>query len=208
MEYDDINILEHDINILEHDINKISDVKLIKSIEKIFLLNQFNAIYANRLTKYCIVVIKRIMKTNPEFFLSIEEIVKRSIEKNRIDSADIHIIISIVSDFYNILIVMNKILAGVNSGVEENANLTCVMIGFILKFFFRICIQDNNTVFDSNNIKTDFNNIINECIKLLELKEQKIIKLIGESHEHQYEDEDEDSEYYVPVVGKECCCFF
>lgn len=198
---DDINILEHD------DINKNSEVKLIKSIDKIFLLNQLNEIYANRLTKYCIVVIKRIMRTNPEFFLSIEEIVKRSIEKNRIDSADIHIIISIVTDFYNILIVMNKILVGANSGAEENANLTCVMIGFILKFFFRICIQDNSTVFDSDVLITDFNNIINECIKLLELKEQKIIKLIGESKRHDYED-DNDSEYYVPVVGNRFCCFF
>ena len=125
-----------DINILEHNINKNSDVKLIKSIEKIFLLNQLNEVYANRLTKYCIVVIKRIMRTNPEFFLSIEEIVKRSIKNNRIDSGDIHIIISIVTDFYNILIVMNKILVGANSGAEENANLTCIMIGFILKFFF------------------------------------------------------------------------
>ena len=203
-----MQIDDDDINILEHDINKNSEVKLIKSIEKIFLLNQLNEIYANRLTKYCIVVIKRIMRTNPEFFLSIEEIVKRSIEKNRIDSADIHIIISIVSDFYNILIIMNKILVGANSGAEENANLTCIMIGFILKFFFRICIQDNNTVFDSDNIKNDFNNIIDECIRLLELKEQKIIKLIGESKHKEY-DHDNECEYYVPVVGKEgCCCFF
>lgn len=198
--------MENDnINILECDINKNSEVKLIKSIEKIFLLNQYKGIYANRLTKYCIVVIKRIMKTNPEFFLSIEEIVKRSIDKNRIDSGDIHIIISIVTDFYNILIVMNKILAGANSGIEENANLTCVMIGFILKFFFRICIQSHNKEFDSDVLIADFNNIINECIKLLELKEQKIIRLIGESR---YEHDDNNSEYDVPVVGNQCCCFF
>ena len=194
------------IDMLEHHVNKISDVKLIKSIEKIFLLNDLNAIYTNRLTKYCIVVIKRIMKTNPEFFLSIEEIVKRTIKKNKIDISDIHIIISIVTKFYNILIIMNKILVGANSGIKENANLTCIMIGFILKFFFRICIQDNNTVFDNNVLITDFNNIIDECIKLLELKEQKIIKLIGESQQPDYNDDD--SEYYVPVVGKECCCFF
>jgi hypothetical protein len=191
--------MENDnINILEYDINKNSEVKLIKRIEKIFLLNQCKGIYANRLTKYCIVVIKRIMKTNPEIFLSIEEIVKRSIKNNRIDSCDIHIIISIVTDFYNILIVMNKLLVGAKSGIEENANLTCIMIGFILKFFFRICIQSNNKEFDSDVLITDFNNIINECIKLLELKEQKIIRLIG----------DNDSEYDVPVVGNQCCCFF
>ena len=145
-----MQIDDDDINILEHDINKNSEVKLIKSIEKIFLLNQYKGTYANRLTKYCIVVIKRIMKTNPEVFLSIEEIVKRSIKNNRIDSGDIHIIISIVTDFYNILIVMNKLLVGANSGIEENANLTCIMIGFILKFFFRICIQSHNTEFDSD----------------------------------------------------------
>jgi len=193
------------IDMLEHHVNKISDVKLIKSIEKIFLLNQYKGIYANRLTKYCIVVIKRIMKTNPEFFLSIEEIVKRSIDKNRIDSGDIHIIISIVTDFFNILIVMNKILAGSNCGIEENANLTCVMIGFILKFFFKTCIQSHNKEFDSDVLIADFNNIINECIKLLELKEQKIIRLIGESR---YERDDNYSEYDVPVVGNQCCCFF
>ena len=101
---------------------------------------------------------------------------------------------------------MNKILVGANSGAEENANLTCIMIGFILKFFFRICIQEHNEVFDSDVLITDFNNIINECIKLLELKEQKIIKLIGESKRHDYEDDD--SEYDVPVVGTKCCCFF
>jgi hypothetical protein len=195
-----MQIDDDDINILEHDINKNSEVKLIKSIEKILLFNKYKGIYANRLTKYCIVVIKRIMKTNPEFFLSIEEIVKRSIDKNRIDSGDIHIIISIVTDFYNILIVMNKILVGANSGIEENANLTCIMIGFILKFFFRTCIQSHNVEFDSDFLITDFNNIINECIKLLELKQQKIIRLIG--------DNDNNSEYDVPVVGNQCCCFF
>ena len=79
------------------------------------------------------------------------------------------------------------------------------MIGFILKFFFRICIQSHNTEFDSDVLITDFNNIINECIKLLELKEQKIIKLIGESRYDQY---DNDSDYDVPVVGNQCCCFF
>jgi hypothetical protein len=200
---------DDDIIILEHDTNKNSDVKLIKSIEKIFLFNKYNEIYANRLTKYCIVVIKRIMKTNPEFFLSIEEIVKRSIEKNKIESSDIHNIISIITNFYNILIVMNKILVGANSGIKENANLTCIMIGFILKFFFRICIQDNTTPFDSNMLIIEFNNIINGCIKLLELKEQKIIKLIGESKYYDYEgDEDDYSEYYVPVAGNQCCCFF
>ena len=93
---------------------------------------------------------------------------------------------------------MNKLLVGAKCEMEENANLTCVMIGFILKFFFRICIQSHNTEFDSDVLIADFNNIINECIKLLELKHQKIIRLIG----------DNDSEYDVPVVGNQCCCFF
>lgn len=161
-----------------------SDVKLIKSIEKILLLNQLKETYANKLTKYSIIIIKRIMRTNPEFFLSIEEIVQRSIKTDRIDSGDIHIIISIITEFYNILVVMNKVLANSSVDIQQNGNLTCVMTGFLLKFFFRICIQENLIINDKNNDKIliqNFNNIISECIKLLELKEQKIIRLIGEN---------------------------
>jgi len=184
-----------------------SDVKLIKSIEKILLLNQLKETYANKLTKYSIIIIKRIMRTNPEFFLSIEEIVQRSIKTDRIDSGDIHIIISIITEFYNILVVMNKVLSDSNVDTQKNANLTCVMTGFILKFFFRICIQENLIINNKNNDKIlikNFNNIISECIKLLELKEQKIIRLIGENDD----DEGDNSEYDVPVVDSKCCCFF
>lgn len=187
-------------------INNNSDVKLIKSIEKILLLNQLKETYANKLTKYSIIIIKRIMRTNPDFFLSIEEIVQRSIKTDRIDSGDIHIIISIITEFYNILIVMNKILANSSLDTQQNANLTCVMSGFILKFFFRICIQENLIINDKNNDKMlikNFNNIISECIKLLELKEQKIIRLMGDN-----DNESENSDYDVPVVGNHCCCFF
>ena len=131
--------MENDnINILEDDINKNSEVKLIKSIEKILLLNQLKETYANRLTKYSIIITKRIMQTNPDIFLSIEEIVQRSIKNDRIDSGDIHIIISIITEFYNVLVVMNKILANSSVDTQQNANLTCVMTGFILKFFFEI----------------------------------------------------------------------
>jgi len=184
-----------------------SDVKLIKSIEKILLLNQLKETYANKLTKYSIIIIKRIMRTNPEFFLSIEEIVQRSIKTDRIDSGDIHIIISIITEFYNILVVMNKVLSDSNVDTKKNANLTCVMTEFILKFFFRICIQENLIINNKNNDKIlikNFNNIISECIKLLELKEQKIIRLIGENDD----DEGDNSEYDVPVVDSKCCCFF
>ena len=199
--------MENDhINILDGDVNKNSQVKLIKSIEKILLLNQLKETYANKLTKYSIIIIKRIMRTNPEFFLSIEEIVQRSIKNDRIDSGDIHVIISIITEFYNILVIMNKILANSSVDKQQNANLTCVMTGFILKFFFRICIQENLTINDKNNDKIliqNFNNIISECIKLLELKEQKIIRLMGDN-----DNESENSDYDVPVVGNQCCCFF
>jgi hypothetical protein len=199
--------MENDnINILEDDINKNSEVKLIKSIEKILLLNQLKETYANRLTKYSIIITKRIMQTNPDIFLSIEEIVQRSIKNDRIDSGDIHIIISIITEFYNVLVVMNKILANSSVDIQQNTNLTCVMTGFLLKFFFRICIQENLIINDKNNDKIliqNFNNIISECIKLLELKEQKIIRLMGDN-----DIESENSEYDVPVVGNQCCCFF
>ena len=197
-----------DINMLDGDVNKNSQVKLIKSIEKILLLNQLKETYANKLTKYSIIIIKRIMRTNPEFFLSIEEIVQRSIKNDRIDSGDIHVIISIITEFYNILVIMNKILANSSVDKQQNANLTCVMTGFILKFFFRICIQENLTINDKNNDKIliqNFNNIISECIKLLELKEQKIIRLMGDNDN---DNESENSDYDVPVVGNQCCCFF
>jgi len=193
-----------DINILEHDINKNSEVKLIKSIEKILLLNQLKETYANRLTKYSIVIIKRIMRTNPEIFLSIEEIVKRSIDKNKIDSCDIYIVISIITDFYNVLVVINKVLSDRSVDMQQNANLTCIMTGFVLKFFFRICIQENmiiNDKTDDEMLVISFNNIITECIKLLELKEQKIIRLIGDN-------DNTTSEYDILVVGNQCCCFF
>lgn len=199
--------MENDhINILDGDVNKNSEVKLIKSIEKILLLNQLKETYANRLTKYSIIITKRIMQTNPDIFLSIEEIVQRSIKNDRIDSGDIHIIISIITEFYNVLVVMNKILANSSVDIQQNANLTCVMTGFILKFFFRICIQENLIINDKNNDKIliqNFNNIISECIKLLELKEQKIIRLMGDN-----DTESENSDYDVPVVGNQCCCFF
>jgi hypothetical protein len=102
---------------------------------------------------------------------------------------------------------MNKVLSDSNVDTQKNANLTCVMTGFILKFFFRICIQENLIINNKNNDKIliqNFNNIISECIKLLELKEQKIIRLIGENDN----DEDDNSEYDVPVVDSKCCCFF
>jgi hypothetical protein len=200
--------MENDhINMLDGDINKNSEVKLIKSIEKILLLNQLKETYANRLTKYSIIITKRIMQTNPDIFLSIEEIVQRSIKTDRIDSGDIHIIISIITEFYNVLVVMNKILASSSVDTQQNANLTCVMTGFILKFFFRICIQENLIINDKNNDKIliqNFNNIISECIKLLELKEQKIIRLMGDNDD----DEHDNSEYDVHVVDSKCCCFF
>jgi len=185
-------------------IDNNSDIKLIKSIEKILLLNQLKETYANRLTRYSIIIIKRILRTNPDIFLSIEEIVQRSIKNDRIDTTDIHILISIITELYNILIVMNKVLSDTNVDMQQNANLTSVMTGFILKFFFRICIQENMIMNDKNNDKllvNSFNNIISECIKLLELKEQKIIRLIGDN-------DSENSEYDVPVVGNQCCCFF
>jgi len=54
---------------------------------------------------------------------------------------------------------------------------------------------------DDEMLVISFNNIITECIKLLELKEQKIIRLIGDN-------DNTTSEYDIPVVGNQCCCFF
>ena len=223
-----------------------NDYKIIKTknnvitkIEKIITIKNLTDSFTNRLTKYSMSVIKSIIKVNPEFIITIENIVIRNIRDitdNGIDANDIYEIIIIMSKIYNIILVMNF-------KFQKNMELTAEICGYIVRFIISVCIQDNNL--NQRRIKSDpadlhsswsmtdkdfntapegriemlsglnnkellvsFEKIIDACVKLLQLKNPKEMRLLYNNDNENY-NSDDDYENEAPVVVKEygSCCF-
>ena len=190
-----------------------NDYKIIKTknnvitkIEKIITIKNLTDSFTNRLTKYSMSVIKSIIKVNPEFIITIENIVIRNIRDitdNGIDANDIYEIIIIISKIYNIILVMNF-------KFQKHIELTSEICGYIVRFIISVCIQDNNL--NNKELLVSFEKIIDACVKLLQVKNPKEMRLLynndNDNEKYNY-NSDDDYENEAPVVVKEygSCCF-
>jgi hypothetical protein len=141
-------------------------------------------------------VISRLIKTKPEFFRVVESTLVRNINDNKIRANDVPYIISIISQLYNLLLVLNLEAAQ----EQEPPADTC---GTILQFLFSVAIRENLVkVEDETNaalLLMCCDNIIDACIKLLKLKQPKPLAFFGQEQKAPIAKE-------VPVVKKSTCC--
>ena len=186
---------------------KTKNYTFIKIVETLISIQQLRESYSTRLIIYSMCSIKRVIRTNPEIFTSIEQNVLGKMnhildaENNYSVIEDIDDIITIVCELYRIIIVMNVLL-------QKRIDLTAEMCLYILKFLFNVCIQHNfsNHDIEDENGKKDlllyYNGIIDSCNKLLKLKNPKPLDLPNKNT-------DDDNYNNLVIVGKEpgCCCF-
>jgi hypothetical protein len=200
---------------MQRDDYKIIKTKnnVITKIEKIITIKNLTDSFTNRLTKYSMCVIKSIIKVNPEFIISIDNIVIRNITditNNGIEANDIYEIIIIISKIYNIILVMNF-------NLQKQIEITAEICGYIVRFIISVSIQEHNV--KNKELLVSFEKIIDACVKLLQLKNPKAMRLLsnndnnttnnnGEQHNYNSDDEYE-NENEAPVVVKEygSCCF-
>jgi len=151
---------------------------LIQKIEAIVSSYELQEKYSTRLTLHTLAVIEYIIKKNPEFFRIVESTIVRNIRNNKIDAADIPYLISILSQLYN-LIQLLEIDIKPTSETETSAD-TC---GTILKFVFSVAVRENLIKIDDETNATLLllccDNIIDSCIKLLKLKPPKPFAVLG-----------------------------
>jgi hypothetical protein len=203
----DVCIYEIDDNTVFELPRKTKNYTFIKIVETLISIQQLRESYSTRLIIYSMCSIKRIIRTNPEIFASIERNVLGKMnhilhaENNYSVIEDIDDIISILCELYRIIIVMNVLL-------QKRIELTSEMAAYILKFLFNVCIQHNFSNHDTEheNCRKDlliyYNGIIDSSIKLLKLKNPKPIDLPNKNTDHENCDN-------LVIVGKEpgCCCF-
>ena len=184
-------------------INKKNNI--ITKIEKIIRIKQLTDTFTNRLTEESMSLIKSIMKVNPEFIISIEKIVIKNITNDEINVNDMYEVIIIISKIYNIILVMNF-------NLQKQTEITAEICGYIVRFIISVSIQEHNV--KNKELLVSFEKIIDACVKLLQLKNPKAMRLLtnsdnnGEHHNYNSDDEYE-NENEAPVVVKEygSCCF-
>jgi hypothetical protein len=174
----------------------IANRNLIQKIEAIISSHELQEKYSTRLTTNSLNVISRLIKTKPEFFRVVESTLVRNINDNKIRANDVPYIISIISQLYNLLLVLNLETAQ----EQEPPADTC---GTILQFLFSVAIRENLVkVEDETNaalLLMCCDNIIDACIKLLKLKQPKPLAFFGQEQKAPVVKE-------APVVKKSSCC--
>jgi hypothetical protein len=204
MEHDAVYHYEDNRNLeINNNDYKIMKTKhnVITKIEKIIKIKNLTDTFTNRLTQYSMSVIKSIIKVNPEYIIRIENIVIKNITNHGIDANDIYEIIITISKIYNIILVMNF-------KFQKHIELTAEICGYIVRFIISVCIQDNNS--NNKEILVSFEKIIDACVKLLQLKNPKEMRLLCNNDSKNYNyNSDDDYENEAPVVVKEygSCCF-
>ena len=182
-------------------INKKNNI--ITKIEKIIRIKQLTDTFTNRLTEESMSLIKSIMKVNPEFIISIEKIVIKNITNDEINVNDMYEVIIIISKIYNIILVMNF-------NLQKQTEITAEICGYIVRFIISVSIQEHNV--KNKELLVSFEKIIDACVKLLQLKNPKAMRLLTNSDnngEHHNYNSDDEYENEAPVVVKEygSCCF-
>jgi hypothetical protein len=196
---------------------KLKNYSFIKIVERLISVQQLRESYSTRLNIYSMTTIKRIIKTNPELFGKIENVVSRKINKedseNEIENKygfydDVDEIISIICELYGIVAVINVL-------TQRHIELTAEICGYIMKFLFNICVQEN---FLNKNIENDsdknelilyYNGIINSNIKLLRVRNPKPLILQGNKENVENNENNENYKYDENdiIVGKDSGCF-
>jgi hypothetical protein len=132
--------------------------------------------YSTILTPHSISIIENIIKKKPEFFRAAESTLVRNIHNNKIDSNDIPYLISITSQLYNLILLLNITIPQ----QVENAADNC---GTILKFIFSVAIRESLIKVDDEKnaslLLLCCDNIIDACVKLLKLKQPKPVEILG-----------------------------
>jgi len=194
---------------------KIKNYSFIKIVERLISVQQLRESYSSRLNIYSMNTIKRIIKTNPELFTKIENVVSNKLNINSENDSnnkydffdDVDEIISIICELYGIVAVINVLM-------QKHIELTAEICGYILKFLFNVCVQEN---FLNKNIENDdksemilyYNSIINSNVKLLRVRNPKPLNLQGNNENGDKNENYENYEYDENdiIVGKDSGCF-
>ena len=128
-----------------------------------------------------------------------------NITNDEIDVNDMYEVIIIISKIYNIILVMNF-------NLQKQVEITAEICGYIVRFIISVSIQEHNV--KNKELLASFEKIIDACVKLLQLKNPKAMRLLTNSdnnnEHHNYNSDDEyENENEAPVVVKEygSCCF-
>jgi len=194
---------------------KIKNYSFIKIVERLISVQQLRESYSSRLNIYSMNTIKRIIKTNHELFTKIENVVSNKLNINSENDSnnkydffdDVDEIISIICELYGIVAVINVLM-------QKHIELTAEICGYILKFLFNVCVQEN---FLNKNIENDdksemilyYNSIINSNVKLLRVRNPKPLNLQGNNENGDKNENYENYEYDENdiIVGKDSGCF-
>jgi len=155
---------------------------LLQKIETILASYELQEKYSTKVTPQSLFVIAELVKVKPEYFRMVESTLIRNINNDKIESHDVPYIIAIISQLYNLLLIldMNNI---------KNNETTIDTCSNILKFIFSVSIRESLVQIDHDTNATllllCFDNIVDACIKLLKIGTTKPFIF---TEEHVYND--------------------
>ena len=133
--------------------------------------------YSTKVTQYSLAMIAELIKSKPEYFRMVESTLIRNINNDKIEAHDVPYLITIISQLYNLLLIINMN----NFRNNESTIDTC---SNILKFIFSVAIRESLVKIDDDTNATllllCFDNIVDSCIKLLKISTSKPFVLLEE----------------------------
>ena len=177
---------------------------LIQKIETILASYEMQEKYSTKVTQYSLAMIAELIKSKPEYFRMVESTLIRNINNDKIEAHDVPYLITIISQLYNLLLIINMN----NFRNNESTIDTC---SNILKFIFSVAIRESLVKIDDDTNATllllCFDNIVDSCIKLLKISTSKPFVLLEEPSI--IEQQNHPHHKKVPIVdiqeNKKCC---
>ena len=143
---------------------------LIQKIETILASYEMQEKYSTKVTPHSLAMIAELIKAKPEYFRMVESTLIRNINNDKIEATDIPYIIAIISQLYNLLLIIDM------NNVKHNET-TIDSCSNILKFIFSVSIREALVQIDDDTNATllllCFDNIVDACIKLLKISTSK-----------------------------------
>jgi hypothetical protein len=143
---------------------------LIQKIETILASYEMQEKYSTKVTPHSLATIAELIKVKPEYFRMVESTLIRNINNDKIEAHDIPYIIAIISQLYNLLLIIDM------NNIKQNET-TIDTCSNILKFIFSVSIREALVQIDDDTNGTllllCFDNIVDACIKLLKISNSK-----------------------------------
>jgi len=148
---------------------------LVQHMEAIVSSYELQEKYSTKLTPHSMVIIEQLIKTKPEFFRVVESTLMRNINDDKINANEVPYIISIISQLYNLVLLINNDFSQPNEIPADSC-------GIILKFIFSVAVRENmiqiRDYTDATLLLLCCDNIVDACVKLLKIQTPKPISVL------------------------------